>query len=416
MNKKNVFLWSLYDFANSIVSVVFALYFSQWLVIDNKLPDIWYNLIFVGTTVLLLLTAPIAGSIADKIGLKMPFLTALTLGQFIALLLIGLLTNFISINLGILILIIILYMFANYFYQFQFVFYDALLYDIAPLKVRGFVSGLGQTANLLGQIAGLLITLPLISGAVFLIGNPGRAQTFLPATLIFFLLALPMLLFFKELTKPKKISINLLFEYRNSIKNFLALCRVPGVGRYLLGFFFFSDAILTAGINLPIYLEQVFHISDRIKAVLVVSFFLTAAIGAAVSGKIADKIGLKRSLLIILVCWVFAFPALSILTNFLHFAVLIQFFGFLYGGTIMATRAVMSYLAPPDKLTQTFGYFTLFERFSSFIGPVTWGLITLLLVNTGSLRYQIALASMTLFVLIGFILVRSTLSDNKGIQ
>ncbi len=407
MNKKNIFLWSLYDFANSIVSVVFALYFSQWLVIDNKLSDIWYNLIFVGTTIFLLVTAPIAGSIADKIGMKMPFLTAITIGQFIALLSIGFLTNFLNINLGILILIIILYMFANYFYQFQFVFYNALLYDIAPLKVRGFVSGLGQTANLLGQITGLLITLPLISGAIFLIGNPGRAQTFLPATLLFFFLALPMLLFFKEFIKPKKVRISLIAEYKDSIKKFIVLCKIPGVGRYLLGYFFFSDAILTAGINLPIYLEQVFHVSDQIKAVLVVSFFLTSAIGAAVSGKIADKIGLKQSLLIILIGWVFAPSVLATLTNFLYFAIAVQFFGFLYGGTIMVTRAVMSYLSPPDKLTHAFSYFTLFERFTSFVGPVTWGLITLVLVNTGSFRYRIALASMTVFVIIGLLIIRS---------
>ena len=44
--KKNVFLWALYDFANSLVSIVFFLYFAQWLVIDQGVADIWFNLTF----------------------------------------------------------------------------------------------------------------------------------------------------------------------------------------------------------------------------------------------------------------------------------------------------------------------------------------------------------------------------------
>jgi len=66
MNRKNIFLWTLYDFANSITTIVFFLYFSQWLVVDKGVPDFWYNMIFTASSVLLLLTAPVLGSIADK--------------------------------------------------------------------------------------------------------------------------------------------------------------------------------------------------------------------------------------------------------------------------------------------------------------------------------------------------------------
>ena len=41
MNRKNIALWTLYDFANSIVVVVFFLYFSQWLVVDKGVSDFW---------------------------------------------------------------------------------------------------------------------------------------------------------------------------------------------------------------------------------------------------------------------------------------------------------------------------------------------------------------------------------------
>src|SRR3989339_498618 len=68
MNRKNIFIWTLYDFANSIFMIVFFLYFAQWLVVEKGVADFWYNAIFAVGSVLLLVTAPILGSIADKTG------------------------------------------------------------------------------------------------------------------------------------------------------------------------------------------------------------------------------------------------------------------------------------------------------------------------------------------------------------
>ena len=56
--KKNVFLWILYDFANSLVSIVFFLYFAQWIVIDRGISDLHFNLTFTISALLLLFTAP----------------------------------------------------------------------------------------------------------------------------------------------------------------------------------------------------------------------------------------------------------------------------------------------------------------------------------------------------------------------
>src|SRR3989344_1878968 len=194
LNKKNIFLWTLYDFANSIVVIVFFLYFSQWLVIDKGVPDFWYNAIFAVGSLLLLLTAPILGSIADKTGRQQNYFNKITILSFLCFLVVSLIALFLSQQVF---LAILFFLLANYLYQFSFVFYNAFLHHIAPPEKWGRISGLGIGANYLGQIAGLLITLPLAGGAVYLIGEAGRAQAFLPATILFFVLALPMLLFFK---------------------------------------------------------------------------------------------------------------------------------------------------------------------------------------------------------------------------
>src|SRR3989344_8087148 len=66
ITKKNVFLWTSYDFANSLVSIVFFLYFAQWIVIERGIPDLYFNFTFTVSAILLLLTAPITGFLLDK--------------------------------------------------------------------------------------------------------------------------------------------------------------------------------------------------------------------------------------------------------------------------------------------------------------------------------------------------------------
>ncbi|MBI3289838.1 MFS transporter [Candidatus Microgenomates bacterium] len=398
MNRKNVFLWTLYDFANSIFVVVFFLYFSQWLVIDNGLPDLFYNLLFTGSSILLVLTSPVAGTIADKLGVKLLFLKVVTVLIFLALLATSLFTlqsktTSVAITAG------LLFMLANYFYQLSFAFYNSLLSDIAPSQKQGFISGLGNSLGWLGQFAGILITLPLVAN--------GRENAFLPATIIFFVLSLPMLLFFKENKVVNKVKINVLSEYKEAIGNFRALVKSPGIGNYLLGFFFFNDAMLTAVNNFPIYLQQVFSVSDKVKSALLAAILITCAIGAFAAGWVSDKVGLKKSLIAILVCWIVVIPTMAIVTEFRIFVILAVVLGFLYGATWTVTRAVMTYLAPVGKLNQSFSYYTMFERFSTFVGPVAWGGITFYLLSAGSIRYQVAMASMTIFVLIGLLIVRN---------
>ena len=75
--KRNIFLWALYDFANSLVMIIFLFYFSQWLVIESGKPDWWFNAMLIVSSVLFILTAPIAGQIIDKTGKKMGLIVLL---------------------------------------------------------------------------------------------------------------------------------------------------------------------------------------------------------------------------------------------------------------------------------------------------------------------------------------------------
>lgn len=404
MNNKNVFLWTLYDFANSIVSIVFFLYFSQWLVVDKGVADFWYNAIFAIGSVILLITAPVLGSIADRTGKQRGYFNKLTVLSFLCFLGVSFVTLFFSQKIF---LAALFFLLANYLYQFSFVFYNPLLRFIAPREKWGRISGVGMGANYLGQVTGLLIALPLAGGTIYLIGEVGRAQTFLPATILFFVLALPMLLFFKLPRKENlDYKINLKEEYKSQWRQFKELISDKNTKLFLLAFFFFNDAIITVSNNFPIYLQNVFGVSDKLKTILLGGALITSIFGAVFSGFITDKVGLKKSILFVIGIWVIFLPILGLNTNFTIFMVLCILMGFLYGAIWTVSRAVMTALTTKEKLNYNFSFYTLAERTSTLVGPLFWGLVTYFFINLGVTRYRIAMMVMAAFVAMGFYFVR----------
>lgn len=402
MNKKNVFLWTLYDFANSIAIIVFFLYFSQWLVIDKGLPDFWYNMLFTLGSLMLLATTPVFGSMADKTGEHRRYLNWSTALFATLLFATTLITLFWS---GEVYLAALTFLLANYFYQFSFTFYNALLYHIAPPEKWGRISGLGQAGNWLGQMTGLLVTLPFAVGTVYLVGEAGKVQAFLPAVIVFVVLALPMLLFFKVPVVMREKPKSFLQEYKEQWRNFKSLWAVPGMAAFLLAYFFFNDAILTATNNFPIYLEKVLNINDQAKSFLMLGILFTSAVGALSGGWLADKLGLKRTLVGVLVAWCVTFPVLALTTNVPLFVAETIVMGLLFGATWTVTRATMTALCPPAKLNYGFSFYTLFERMSSFVGPFFYGLMTSF-VALGATRYRLALGLLPIFIVIGIYFVR----------
>src|SRR3989344_7462584 len=121
-SKKNVALWILYDFANSIISIIFFLYFAQWIVIDKGLADIYFNLAFTASAVLLLLTAPFTGALLDSFWRRITGLRYATICTFI---LYSLCAWAAVTNREVLALV--LFTFGLYSYLMSFTFYTPLI-------------------------------------------------------------------------------------------------------------------------------------------------------------------------------------------------------------------------------------------------------------------------------------------------
>src|SRR3990167_1390652 len=393
--RQNVFLWSLYDFANSLVSIVFFLYFAQWIVIDRGIADIYFNLTFTISALFLLFTAPITGFLLDKYFRR---ITGLRWATMATSLLYG--ACALSAISGHEITALIFFTLGLYMYRLTFTFYTPLINDISKPEKRGKVSGMGIAANYLGQFTGLLIVLPFSNGSISLFDSAARAETLLPAVIAFTLLALPMLIWFKEPEKEKN-PFQLKSEWKNLVSETKRLFLFPGIALFLLAYFLFNDAILTASNNFPIFLEQVWGVSDTVKTYILLGIILTSAIGGLVSGFVADRFGHKKTMIFILSGWVFILPFIGFITNFTLFVIATTVMGFWFGSNWAVSRSVMAYLTPAKSNNLSFAYFSLIERTSSLVGPVMWGVVVSGLVYMGSYRYRLATLAVTVFIVLG---------------
>ena len=403
--KRNIFLWVSYDFANSLVSIVFFLYFAQWIVIDRGIADIYFNLTFTISALFLLFTAPITGFLLDKYFRR---ITGLRYATIATSLLYGTCALFAISGMGVPALIF--FTLGLYMYLLTFTFYTPLINDISRQEKRGKVSGMGIAANYLGQFTGLLIVLPFSNGSISLFDSAARAETLLPAVIAFTLLALPMLIWFKEPEKEKN-PFQLKSEWKNLVSETKRLFLFPGIALFLLAYFLFNDAILTASNNFPIFLEQVWGVSDTIKTYILLGILVTSGIGGLVSGMIADRFGHKRTLVFIISGWIFILPLIGFINNFTLFIIATTIMGFWFGSNWAVSRSVMSYLAPPQGHNLAFAYFGLVERASSFVGPIVWGLVVTSLVSIGSDRYRFAVLAVTIFIVLGLVVLIKVKSD-----
>lgn len=406
--KKNIFLWTLYDFANSLVSIVFFLYFAQWIVVDRGMADIYFNLTFTIAAVLLLLTVPVTGFLLDKYFRR---ITGLRYATLATSLLYG--ACALSAIFGKDVPALIFFTLGLYAYLLTFTFYTPLINDISKPEKRGKISGLGIAANYLGQFTGLLLVLPFSNGSISLFGSAARAETLLPAVIAFTILALPMLIWFKE---PKKEKIT--FQFQSELKGLLTetkkLFLFPGIALFMLAYFLFNDAILTASNNFPIFLEQVWAVSDTVKTYILLGIIFTSAIGGLVSGVIADRFGHKKTLIFIVTGWIFILPFIGFINNFTLFIIATTVMGLWFGSNWAVSRSVMSYLAPPQGHNLAFAYFGLVERASSFVGPIVWGLVVTSMVSIGSDRYRFATLAVTAFIVFGLFALIKVRSDRSS--
>jgi UMF1 family MFS transporter len=146
---------------------------------------------------------------------------------------------------------------------------------------------------------------------------------------------------------------------------------------FLVAYWFYIDGvdtIIKMAVNYGTDLG--FDSSSLIVALLLVQFVAFPA--ALLYNWMGSKIGVKAAILMGIVGYcvitVFAYFLVDV-TGFYILAVCV---GLIQGGIQALSRSAFARLVPPDKSGEYFGFFNMFGKFASIIGPFLMGLVTAL--------------------------------------
>ena len=351
------------------------------------------------------LVSPILGAFSDRGAGRMPFLlffTALCIG-----------TTFFIASLDPL-LGLVLFIVANFAYQAALIYYDATLKTVSYPATRGKLSGLGTGIGYCGTVfVGLLI---------FFLDVP-VADRFRLTAVLFLVFAIPIFVFVREprIDGQKAVTAAEIRDAFGQLRRSIAHAReVPGLGRFLLGRFFYSDAVNTVIVVMSIVVVQTMGLSTQ-SANLVLLLLTVVAIGMSfVWGWLADRQGPKQTLVWVLVSWAVGLVLGGVAIGFgpaglVPFLVAGAILGSGLGGVQVADRVLMVRLSPPDKIGEFFGIYGLVGKGSQVVGQLLYGLILFLLLDTlGNGAYQVAVLSLLVTMLIGLWLIWPVRDDWAG--
>jgi UMF1 family MFS transporter len=414
--------WYLYDFGNSayasvVLLAVYSAYFQGSIVGGAEGSRLWG--LAVGIAMLVVaVTSPILGTIADFSGSKKKFLLFYTImacvftaGLFFAE------PGNVAIGMGFFIV-------AEIGYRSAQVFYNALLPEIAEPHEVGRVSGNGWAIGTIGGIVCLLIILPLI----VMIEGDLIIRTSLVITAVFFAIsAAPIFLWLPERAKAKPLppgenyfsmafkQIGETIKTASQFKEFL---------KFMAAFLIFNDGVIMA-LNFAAIIGAVLYGMDQQQLIIFVIIVQVSNVGGAYAfGAWVDKLGGKRSLALSIITMIAAIVWLYLNNSINGFYLLGILAGFAMAGIQSVSRTMVSFFAPPGRSGEFYGFFAVAGRTSSFIGPAVYGIIAAeaaiwyqaqgeTVTTAEQLGQKLAILSIGVFLVVG-LLILSSVNEEKA--
>lgn len=391
-----IWAWASYDFANTIFSMnVVSLYFAQWVIFDLGQKELSYSLSYSTSMLLVALTMPVLGSLADQHKYHHRFLVILTLLCIATTAVIGWLGNSSVPAETMALLALFLFGLANYFYEGGIVFYNSLLPEISKEVGMGKTSGLGVGLGYVGTIAGLYLVRPFVAGGT-------RADAFIPTAVLFLIFSTPLFFLAWHTRHSRGTMVAPSYSF-NLWKILKETQQYPGLLRFLIADFLLEDSVVTIIIYMAVYMQKVYAIPDSVKTNYLALATTAAIAGAFLAGWATDKFGARRTLKLVFIGWLISLVAIAFAPNIRTFYILGGFIGLFLGATWTSSRPLLAELVPKEKLGQFFGLYSLSGRAAAIVGPILWGL-TVKLPLKGSGSYRAAILVLDLMVLFGFLI------------
>jgi UMF1 family MFS transporter len=418
VQKREIFGWAMYDFANSsyttvVITVIYGSFFTAHIVPEGGPRDTLWAAAIVAATLLAMVLSPLVGALCDYSGMKKRYLGYASLTCSLGTMALALAQP------GQVWLAFVLLVISNTGFMLGESFCGSFLPELATPKNMGVISGLGWGLGYFGGLASLIGTQLIISAseadALTRYQDQNRASMIFVGA-FFLLSALPTFLLVKKRDWPapgfEGASFGRLMRKGwDELRDSAALAR-----RYKVLFHFLMVfAVYMAGLEvvikfIGIYAKQEVKLTQGDLVWMFLIIQISAAAGAVGFGFLERRLGAKPTLLLTLVGWLLASLTIIFLPNISELLGVSQrnlFFGIALvagsgiGSVQSSSRTVVGLLSPPERSAQMFGFWGMFSRLAIILG-MSFGPVA---DAIGSRRLALGLVS-AFFVIGGLLLTR----------
>ncbi|MGH8928492.1 MAG: MFS transporter [Acidimicrobiia bacterium] len=418
-DKRSIFGWAMYDWANSAYTTTTLAVVMPALFTGEIMPSGGFSIFgrtfdgesLFGYTVsfaalVAFLISPVLGAVGDFSGSKLRFLkvfayTGAALSSLFAL-----------AGPGDVWYTIVLFLIVESCWAIAAVFYDSFLPHLSTPDTIDRISSRGFAFGYLGGGLQFLLSLLLLQF------SPDSFQSTAARIGIVFagIWWLGFAIFsFKRLSEPGPAQA-LPEAYRGDWRP-LAYVKVgfdrtiattrrlrlfPQLLVFLLAFLLYNDGVQTVISVSAAYATETLRLATADVALAFLAVQVVAFGGALGFGRLAGRIGVKRAILVSLVLWTVVSVMAYFLPEgrFLPFLGLAASVGLVLGGTQALSRSLYASMIPEEASAEFFGFYSVFSKFASIWGPLLFALVNDL---TGSSRN--AILSLIAFFAVGFILL-----------
>ena len=393
VKNKKYYSWVLYDWANSAYAtivlagffpIIYAEYFAAS--VDQSERTLYLGISNSAASLLLIISAPFFGLLADRFNKKKLFLSIFALVSIASTFLL----SFISINSFI--LASILFSISLLGFMMANVFYDSMLLDFENDKFSK-ISSYGYAFGYLGGGLAFVIALAFLYYAgqseIELIAS--KKIVFIFTSLWWLLFMIPLIIFWKDDVRTNKFKISISQSFKELFSN-------KKIFYFLLAYWVYIDGVDTVirmAVNYGLTIG--FSSTDLLVALLVTQF--VSFPGTLIILKISDLFSIERAIMFCLLIYLgityFAYSLYSV-QQFYMIAALI---GFVQGGIQALSRSYFAALIPDNRSSEYFGIYNMLGKFAALLGPLIVGLVTFYTSDS-----RVGIGSISIFFIIGFFL------------
>jgi MFS transporter, UMF1 family len=415
-NPKTVRAWYMYDWANSVYSLVitssiFPIYYKEvtssgvneqveflGFTLQNS---VLYSYALSFSFLIVAAMLPFLSGVADFTGRKKAFMKFFVWMGALSCIGLCFFNDLTMLWWGILCSIL-----ASVGYSGSLVFYNAFLPEIVTEDRYDVTSARGYSMGYYGSVILMVICLMIIlNHEAFAFSSQGTATRFTFLLVGAWWIGFAMIPFsvLPDNIYNKKPQGQIWSKgYEEIAKVWRNLKNQPDLKRYLISFFFFNSGVQTIMYLATLFGTDVLKLDSSKLIMTILIIQLVGALGAWLFAKLSLHRGNRFSLLSMLVIWCGVCIASYFITTEYQFYALAAVVGMIMGGIQSLSRATYSKLIPEDTQDHA-SYFSFYDvtfNVSIVMGTFSYGFINQL---TGSMRNSALF--LTVYFVLGMILL-----------